>query len=76
MLEKITFEKKLGIDSREKKYIGLKIGTISVLVGAAGGLVSILGLQNIGFWIVVIGVLGCGVGFVLHLVAMVSSSKD
>ena len=70
MLEKITFEKKLGIDSSEKKYIGLKVATVSFLVAFTGGLTAFLGLGKIGYWVVVVGVLGGFVGIILHLLAM------
>jgi hypothetical protein len=70
MFEKFTFEKKLGIDSREKKWVGLKIATVSGLVALSGGLVAFLGLGKIGYWIVVVGVLGGFVGLSLHFLAM------
>lgn len=43
MFEKFTFEKKLGIDSNEKKYGGLKVGTVSLLIAFAGVLSVALG---------------------------------
>ena len=55
MLEKFTFEKKLGIDSSEKKWIGLKIATVSGLVAFSGGFAAFLGLGIIAYWIVVVG---------------------
>jgi len=58
MFEKITFEKKLSIDSSENKYIGLKIATVSFLVALSGGLIAFLGLGKVGYWVVVVGVLG------------------
>ena len=73
MFEKITFEKKLGIDSSEKKYIGMKIGTVSFLVALLGGLVAFLGLGKVGYWIVVLGVVGGFVGMFLHFLAMFTS---
>jgi len=70
MFEKFTFEKKLGIDSSEKKYIGLKVATISFLVALSGILVAFLGLVKHGYWIVVIGVLGGFVGMFLHFLSL------
>ena len=70
MFEKFTFEKKLGIDSSEKKYIGLKVMTVSGLVAFAGAIVAFLGLGKVGYWIVVVGVLGAFVGISLHFLAM------
>jgi hypothetical protein len=73
MFEKITFEKKLGIDSSEKKYLGLKIATVSFLVALSGGLIAFLGLGKIGYWVVVVGVLGGFIGIFLHFLAMFTS---
>ena len=70
MLEKFTFEKKLGIDSSEKKWIGLKIATVSGLVAFSGVFAAFLGLGIIAYWIVVVGVLGGFVGLFLHFLAM------
>ena len=70
MLEKFTFEKKLGVDSSEKKWIGLKIMTVSFLVAMLGALFAVLGLGKVGYWVVVFGVLGGGVGIFLHFLAM------
>lgn len=70
MLEEITFEKKLGIDSSEKKWVGLKIMTVSFLVAICGGLIAFLGLGKLGYWVVVVGVLGGFVGISLHFLAM------
>jgi hypothetical protein len=70
MFEKFTFEKKLGIDSSQKKYIGLKIATVSFLVALSGALVAFLGLGKIGYWIVVVGILGGFVGIFLHFLAV------
>ena len=70
MLEKFTFEKKLGIDSSEKKWIGLKIATVSGFVAFSGGFAAFLGLGIIAYWIVVVGVLGGFVGLFLHFLAM------
>ena len=70
MLEKFTFEKKLGIDSSEKKWIGLKIATVSGLVAFSGGFAAFLGLGIIAYWIVVVGVLGGFVGLLLLFLAM------
>jgi hypothetical protein len=70
MLEKFTFEKKLGVDSSEKKWIGLKIMTVSFLVAMLGALIAVLGLGKVGYWVVVFGVLGGVVGIFLHFLAM------
>ena len=70
MLEKITFEKKLGIDSSDKKWRGLKIMSVSFLVALSGGVLTILGLGKVGYWVVVIGVLGGFVGLAVHLYAV------
>jgi len=70
MFDKYTFEKKLGIDSSEKKWLGLKIATVSGLVAFSGGLVAFLGLGKIGYWILVAGVIGGFVGMFLHFLAM------
>jgi len=70
MFDKFTFEKKLGIDSSERKWVGLKIGTVSGLVAFSGGLVAFLGLGKIGYWIVVAGLLGGLVGMFLHFLSM------
>ena len=70
MFDKFTFEKKLGIDSSEKKYIGMKIATVSFLVALFGALIAFLGLGKIGYWIVVVGVLGGGVGILLHFLVV------
>ena len=70
MLEKFTFEKKLGIDSSEKKWIGLKIATVSGLVAFSGGFAAFLGLGIFAYWIVVVGVLGGFVGLFLLFLAM------
>lgn len=72
MLEKITFEKKLGIDSKDKKWRGLKIMTVSFLVAAAGAILTVLGLGKLGYWVVVVGVLGGFVGIGVHFYAMFS----
>ncbi len=70
MFDKFTFEKKLGIDSSEKKWIGLKVMTVSFLVAMFGGLIAFIGLGMLGYWIVVIGVLGGFVGISLHFISM------
>ena len=72
MLEIITFEKKLGIDSSHKKWRGLKIMTVSFLVACTGAILTLLGLGKVGYWVVVLGVLGGFVGIVLHFYAMFS----
>ena len=72
MLEKITFEKNLGIDSSHKKWRGLKIMTVSFLVALSGGVLAFLGLGKIGYWVVVVGVLGGFVGITMHFYAMFS----
>ena len=73
MLEKFTFEKKLGIDSSEKKWIGLKIGTVSGIIAFCGALVAWVGLGKLGYWIVAAGILGGVVGLILHFYAMLMS---
>ena len=73
MLEKITFEKKLGIDSSERKWIGLKVATASGIIALFGALVAWAGLGKLGYWVVVAGVLGGGVGIILHFFAMLTS---
>ena len=70
MFEKFTFEKKLGIDSSEKKYIGLKVATVSGLVAFSGGLIAFIGPGKVGYWIVVAGVVGGIVGLFQHFLAM------
>ena len=72
MLEKITFEKKLGIDSNDKKWRGLKIMTVSFLVALGGGIVAFIGLGKLGYWVVVSGVLGGFIGMAMHFYAMFS----
>ena len=70
MFEKITFEKNLGIDSSEKKWLGMKMATVSFLVALSGGLVAFSGLGKIGYWMVVVGVSGGCIGIFLHFLAM------
>jgi len=70
MFEKITFEKKLGIDSSERKYIGMKVGVISILVMLFGNLIAFLGFIRIGDGITVIGIVGGAVALVLHFLGM------
>jgi len=70
MFEKFTFEKKLGTDSSVKKWIGLKIATVSGLVAFTGAIVAFLGLGKVAYWIVVGGVVGGFVGVFLHFLAM------
>ena len=77
MLEKFTFEKKLGIDSSEKKYIGLKIATVSFLVAFTGMLIVSLGSREPGYWVVVVGISGGFVGMFFHFLAMFTKAfKD
>jgi hypothetical protein len=52
MLKKITFEKKLGIDSREPKWRGLKIATVSALVAFSGGALAFAGFGRVGVFVV------------------------
>ena len=76
MLEKITFEKKLGIDSSDKKWRGLKIMTVAFLVAAAGALLAFIGWGKVGYWVVIVGVLCAFIGIVLHFGAMFSQHSE
>jgi len=73
MLNKISFEKKLGIDSSDKKWRGMKVFTVSFLVCATGALLAFFGLGKIGYWVVVCGFFGCAIGMIMHFNAMFSS---
>ena len=70
MFKKITFEKRLGIDSSERKYIGMKVGVVSILVMLLGNLIAYSGYIGIGDGITLIGILGGTIALVLHVLLM------
>jgi len=70
MFGKITFEKKLGIDSDDKKYCGLKVGTVSLLVSFAGFLCVVWGAVTFGRILVVLSFFGVCIGMGIHFYAM------
>ena len=72
MLDIIAIEKKLGIDSSDKKWRGLKLMTVSFLVALGGGILAFIGLGKLGYWVVVAGVLGGFIGMAMHFYAMFS----
>lgn len=74
MFENFTFEKKLGIDSSEKKYYGLKVCTLSLLVAFVGILCVVLGAVSLGRILIVVSFLGMCVGMVVHFSAMARGS--
>jgi len=74
MFENFTFEKKLGIDSSERKYYGLKVGTLSLLVAFVGVLCVVLGAVSLGRILIVVSFLGMCVGMVVHFCAMARGS--
>lgn len=76
MLEKITFEKKLGIDSSEKKWRGLKVMTVSFLVAMFGALLAFLGVYEVGRLVVITGITGGFVGMAMHFAAMLRIYRD
>ncbi len=71
MLKKLTFEKKLGIDSREPKWRGLKVVTVSGLVAFLGGGIAVAGFGSLGYWFVLLGFAGGVIGMAMHLYALV-----
>ena len=75
MSEKFTFEKKLGIDSSEKKYQGLKVITIAFLVAMSGALIAFLGAIDFGRAVIIVGTLGGFVGMLMHFTAMLRQEK-
>ena len=72
ILNKITFEKRLGIDSKQRRWLGLKIIIISFLVALAGGLIVLLGVRDIGRLIVILAFFSIFIGSLLYIVAFVS----
>ena len=80
MLEKITFEKKLGIDSREPKYRGLKVITVSFLFALVGFLLFLTGFETIGRLVIYISFIGVLGGLIFHIfllfLNMESSQND
>lgn len=70
MFEKFTFEKKLGIDSSENKWRGLKVMTASFLLAMFGALLVFLGAIETGRVVVVAGITGGFVGMAMHFVSM------
>jgi len=72
VLEKITFEKKLGIDSSEKKYQGLKISTVSFFVVLAGALFSLTEFKVIKNILLFAGAAGFISGMVRHFWLMLN----
>jgi len=70
MLEKLTFEKKLGIDSSEKKWRGLKVMTVFFLLAMLGALLVFLGLVEVGRVVVFCGIAGGFVGMAMHFAAL------
>lgn len=75
MFENFTFEKKLGIDSSEKKYHGLKIGTLSLLIAFVGVLCVALGAVSFGRFLIVVSFLGMCVGMIMHFYAMARGNQ-
>lgn len=69
MFKRLTFEKKLGIDSREPKWRGLKVVAVSGLVAFLGGGIAAVGLGGVGYWIVLLGFAGGVIGMAMHLYA-------
>ncbi|WP_147275222.1 hypothetical protein [Thioalbus denitrificans] len=72
MFKKFTFEKKLGVDSREPKWRGLKIVTVSGLLAFLGGAFAAVGFGGLGYWLVLLGVAGVGIGMIMHFFALVT----
>ncbi len=75
MFKKITFEKKLGIDSTDKKWRGLKICTVSFFMAFFGFVLVFLSLREIGYWVLVVGVLVGFIGMAIHFREMFWTSK-
>ena len=69
----MTFEKHLGIDSSNNKWLGLKLSTISVLIAFVGGLISFLEFDQLGYWALVLGVIGTIIGLLLHILILIRS---
>jgi hypothetical protein len=67
----MLFEKKLGIDSSKKRWIGLKIGTVSGLAAFFGAFAMWLGAVELGRAIVVIGIAGGFIGIAFTFYALV-----
>lgn len=76
MLEKFTFEKKLGIDSSDKKWRGSKVMTVSFLLVLFGALLFFFGFVEIGRLVVISGIAGSFFGAALHLAAMFRIYKE
>ena len=71
MLKNITFEKKLGINSKEKVWLGLKIATISGLIAFSGAFFVAFEIVFFGKMLVILGLVGAFVGIVTHFTLLV-----
>ena len=67
----MSFEKKLGIDSSKKRWLGLKIATISGLAAFLGAFVVWLGAVEFGRVILVLGIIGGFAGMAIHFYAFI-----
>jgi hypothetical protein len=67
----MSFEKKLGIDSSKKRWLGLKIATISFLICAFGAVIAWLGRIEIGRVVIILGMIGGFAGMAVHFYAFV-----
>ena len=71
MLKNITFEKKLGINSNEKVWLGLKIVTISILITFTGAFFIALDIVAFGKALVIIGLIGGFIGMATHFTLII-----
>ncbi len=67
-------EKKLGIDSSQKKFQGLIIVTISFFVVVMGVILFMLGGGSVGRMLIIIGFIGCIIGISRHIWFMLSDN--
>ena len=72
MFNKLIFERKLGINSSEGKWVGLKIAFVSFVIVVSGFVFSIFIQDDIGRWISKIGIGGFFTGGLLHLFILFS----
>ena len=75
MLDRVTLEKKLGIDSSQKKYQGLIIVTISFFVVFMGIILFMLGLGFVGRIFIFLGFTGSFIGIIRHFWIMFSEKQ-